>query len=121
MPGGVLAIAPEALAAAPVGRSAPRRASLIGDAHQRCIVPLLLGRRAAADWLHSSAQHSVIVGKPLRCPQIDPQALLDELQELADLIMMVWPAMPAPYAGLAERMIAVEEGRSDELANLMNL
>ncbi|NLV74182.1 MAG: 1-acyl-sn-glycerol-3-phosphate acyltransferase [Chloroflexi bacterium] len=63
----------------------------------------------------------VVIGKPFRLPEWRAGMSVDDLQRLADLVMIrVGLMLPERYRGVyAERIAAVEAGQSDELAELV--
>lgn len=124
--GGVLAIAPEGTRSRTGGmQRAKAGIAYLAVRTNATIVPITFwGVERLRDWLrfkHPSLQ--VVVGKPFRLPDLGRKPSVDELQEMADLIMMrIGLLLPAQYRGIyAERIAAVEEGRSDELARLVDL
>jgi 1-acyl-sn-glycerol-3-phosphate acyltransferase len=68
-------------------------------------------------------QCRVIIGKPFRLPRGQEKMSAEELQQLADLTMIrLGLLLPPNYRGIyAERIAAVENGTSNELAPLIDI
>ncbi len=78
------------------------------------IVPIaVFGDERLRDWLRLKRPScKVIIGRPFRLPEIEGKPTLEQLQEMADLVMIkIGLLLPPSYRGVyAERIAAVESG-----------
>jgi 1-acyl-sn-glycerol-3-phosphate acyltransferase len=121
--GGVLAVAPEGTRS----RTAALQRAKAGIAYlatrtNAVVVPVAFwGVERIGDWKRLKRPTcNVVVGRPFRLPQIKGKPSTEELQQMADLIMIrTGMLLPPSYRGVyAERIAAIESGQSNELAAL---
>lgn len=119
--GWVLAVAPEGTRSKTGGlqRAKPGIAYLALRTNATIVPIAFWGVERIGDWkrLKRPSCH-VVIGRPFRLPQPAGKATTDQLQELADAIMVrIGLMLPPSYRGVyAERIAAVEAGQSDEPA-----
>lgn len=124
--GGVLAIAPEGTRSR---TGAMQRAkggiAYLATRTNATIVPFAIwGIERLSDWKQLRRPTCrVIIGKPFKLPPLPEKASTDQLQEMADLIMLkIGLLLPEKYRGVyAERIAAIEAGKSDELSVLIDV
>jgi len=122
--GGVLALAPEGTRSRTGGlQRAKAGAAYLASRSKAPIVPVAVwGTERLSDWARLKRPTcKVVVGRPFRLPEFSRRASTEELQHLADLIMIrLGLLLPASYRGVySERCAAVERGESTELSVLL--
>lgn len=118
--GQVLTIAPEGTRSSThaLQRAKPGIAYLAARSGAPIVPVTVWGTDRLGDWKRLKRPTCrVVVGKPFRLPQIKGRLSTDELQRLADLVMLrIGLELPASYRGVyAERIAAIEAGQSREL------
>jgi len=122
--GGVLALAPEGTRSKTGGlQRAKAGVAYLASRSKAPIVPVAVwGTERLGDWARLKRPTcKVVVGRPLRLPESSRRPATEELQHLADLIMIrLGLLLPASYRGVySERCAAVERGESTELSVLL--
>ena len=121
--GGVLAVAPEGTRSRTGGlqRGKPGIAYIAWRADVPILPVASWGIEKIGMWKKLKRPTCrVVIGKPFRLPAFPKRPSGEQLQELADLVMLrIGQQLPPDYRGVyAERIAAIEAGESDELAVL---
>ena len=122
--GGVLALAPEGTRSKTGGlqRAKPGVAYLASRSKAPIVPVAVWGTERLSDWARLKRPTcKVVVGRPFRLPEFSRRPATEELQHLADLIMIrLGLLLPASYRGVySERCAALERGESTELSVLL--
>jgi len=123
--GGVLGVAPEGTRSKTGGlQRAKAGVAYLAFRSKAPIVPVAFwGTERLRDWTHFKRPTCVAtVGCPFRLPKFSRKPATEDLQRLADLIMIrLGLLLPAGYRGVyAERCAAIERGESTELSILLD-